>query len=119
MLDEQAAQGTLAVTTGATTAERRVFDEARTNPSEGGSSGSEQEIQAGPTRLTHHVDSSLEAQRQCPAVGHETGYDEDVTVTTHQVGSSLEAEHEARRDGDVRPKGTDGPLETMHTDEFK
>ena len=57
--------------------------------------------------LTHHADSSLEAQCQCPAVGHETGYDEDVTVITHQVGSSFEAEHEARCDGDVHPKGTD------------
>ena len=50
-------------------------------------------------------------------MGHETGYDEDVTVITHQVGSSFEAEHEARCDGDVHPKGTDGPLETTHTDE--
>ena len=67
--------------------------------------------------LTHHADSSLEAQCQCPAVGHETGYDEDVTMITHQVGSSFETEHEARCDGDVHPKGTDGPLETTHTDE--
>ena len=57
---------------------------------------------------TGHADSSLEAQCQYPAVGHETGYDEDVTVITHQVGSSFEAEHEARCDGDVPPKGTDG-----------
>ena len=49
-------------------------------------------------------------------MGHETGY-EDVTVITHQVGSPFEAEHEARCDGDVPPKGTDGPLETTHTDE--
>ena len=42
----------------------------------------------GPTVLTHHADSSLEAQCQCPAAGHETGYDEDVI---HQVGSSVEA----------------------------
>ena len=103
--------------TGATGAERRVFDEARTNPVEGGSSGSEQETQAGPRTLSHHVDSSLEAQRQCAAVGHETGYDEDVTVITHQVGSSFEVEHEAWREGDAPPKGIDGPLETMHTDE--
>ena len=75
------------------------------------------EIRVGPTVLTHHADSSLEAQCQCPPVGHETGYDEDVTVITHQVGSSFEAEHEARCDGDVHPKGTDGPLETTHTDE--
>ena len=68
-------------------------------------------------RRAHHADSSLEAQCQFPAVGHETGYDEDVTVITHQVGSSFEAEHEARCDGDVHPKGTDGPLETTHTDE--
>ena len=52
-----------------------------------------------------------------PDVGHETGYDEDVAVITHQVGSSFEAEHEARCDGDVPPKGTDGSLETTHTDE--
>ena len=94
-----------------------MFDGAGTDPPESGSSGSEREIRVGPTVLTHHADSSLEAQCQCPAVGHETGYDEDVTVITHQVGSSFEAEHEARCDGDVPPKGTDGPLETTHTDE--
>ena len=50
-------------------------------------------------------------------MGHETGYDEYVTMITYQVGSSFEAEHEARCDGDVLPKRTDGPLETTHTDE--
>ena len=50
-------------------------------------------------------------------MGHETGYDEDVTVITQQVGSSFEADHEARCDGDVHPKGTDGPLENTDTDE--
>ena len=94
-----------------------MFDGAGTDPPESRSSGSEREIRVGPTVLTHHADSSLEAQCQCPAVGHETGYDEDVTVITHQVGSSFEAEHEARCDGDVPPKGTDGPLETTHADE--
>ena len=110
-------RGTLTPTTGATAAERRVFDGAGTDPPESGSSGSEREIRAGPTVLTHHADSSLEAHCQCPVVGHETGYDEDVAVITHQVGSSFEAEHEARCDGDVPSKGTDGPLETTHTDE--
>ena len=116
-IPDEAAWGTLTPTTGATAAERRVFDGAGTDPPESGSSGSEREIRAGPTVLAHHADSSLEAQCQCPAVGHETGYDEDVTVITHQVGSSFEAEHEAWCDGDVPPKGTDGPLETTHTDE--
>ena len=116
-IPDEAVWGTLTPTTGATAAERRVFDGAGTDPPQSGSSGSEREIRAGPTVLTHHADSSLEAQCQCPAVGHETGYDEDVTVITHQVGSSFEAEHEARYDGDVHPKGTDGPLETTHTDE--
>ena len=109
---DEAAWGTLTPSTRATAAERRVFDGAGTDPPESGSSGSEREIRAGPTVLTHHADSSLEAQCQCPAVGHETGYDEDVAVITHQVGSSFEAEHEARCDVDVPPKGTDGPLET-------
>ena len=116
-IPDEAAWGTLTPTTGATAAERRVFDGAGTDPPESGSSGSEREIRAGPTVLTHHADSSLEAQCQCPAVGHETGYDEDVAVITHQAGSSFDAEHEARCDGDVPPKGTDGPLETTHTDE--
>ena len=57
-----------------------MFDGAGTDPPESGSSGSEREIRAGPTVLTHHADSSLEAQCQCPAVGHETGYDEDVKL---------------------------------------
>ena len=116
-IPDEAAWGTLTPTTGATAAERRVFDGAGTDPPESGSPGSERETRVGPTVLTHHVDSSLEAQCQCPVVGHETGYDEDVTVITHQVGRSFEAEHEARCDGDVPPKGTDGPLETTHTDE--
>ena len=73
MLDEQAAQGTFTLTTVATGAERRELDEARTYPSEGGSSGSEQETQAGPTMLTHRVGSSFEPQRQRPAVEHEHG----------------------------------------------
>ena len=92
MLDEQAARGILALTTVATGAERREFAEARTNPSEGGSSGSEQETQAGPTMLTHHVDSSLEAQRQRPAVEHEHGGDDDATVPTLQVESSFQVQ---------------------------
>ena len=108
--DEQAARGTLTPTTGATAAERRVFDRAGTDPPESGSSGSEREIRAGPTVLAHYVDSSLEAQRQCSAVGNETGYDEDVTVITHQVGSSFEAEHEAWCD---RTERTASP--TRHT----
>ena len=87
-IPDEAAWGTLTPTTGATAAERRVFDGAGTDPPESGSSGSEREIRAGPTVLTHHADSSLEAQCQCPAVGHETGY-EDVTVITHQVGSYI------------------------------
>ena len=97
-----------------------MFFGAGTDPPGSGPSGSEKEIRAGPTVLTHHADSSLEAQHQCPDVGHETGYDEDVTVITHQVGSSFEAEHEAWCDGDedAPPKGTDGPLETTHTDEW-
>ena len=115
-IPDEAARGTLALTS-ATAAERRVFDGAGTDPPESGSSGSEREIRADPRVLAHHADSSLEAQCQCPAVGHVTGYDEDVTVNTHQVGSSFEAEHEARCDGDVHPEGTDGPLETTHTDE--
>ena len=90
-IPDEAAWGTLTPTTGATAAERRVFDGAGTDPPESGSSGREREIRAGPTVLTHHADSSLEAQCQCPAVGHETGYEEDVTVITHQVGSSFEA----------------------------
>ena len=102
-IPDEAAWGTLTPTTGATAAERRVL--------------TVQEIRAGLTVLTHHADSSLEAQCQCPAVGHETGYDEDVAVITHQVGSSFDAEHEARCDGDVPPKGTDGPLDNTHTDE--
>ena len=116
-IPDEAAWGTLTPTTGATASERRGFDGAGTDPPESGSSGSEREIRAGATVLAHHADSSLEAQCQCPAVGLETGYDEDVTVITHQVGSSFEAEHEARCDGDVPPKGTDGPLETTHTNE--
>ena len=100
-IPDEAAWGTLTPTAGATAAERRAFDGAGTDPPESGSSGSEREIRAGPTVLTHHADSLLEAQCQCPAVGHETGYDEDVTVITLQVGSSFEAEHEARCDGDV------------------
>ena len=107
-IPDEAAWGTLTPTTGATAAERRVFDGTGTDPPESGSSGSEREIRADPTVLAHHADSSLEVQCQCPAVGHETGYDEDVKVITHQVGSSFEAEHEARCDGDVLPKGTDG-----------
>ena len=88
-IPDEAAWGTLTPTTGATAAERRVFDGAGTDPPESGSSGSEREIRVGPTLLTHHADSSLEAQCQCPAVGHETGYDEDVTVITHQVGELI------------------------------
>ena len=105
--DEQAAW--------ARTEERRVLDGAGTDSPESGSPGGEKETWAGPTVLTHHADSSLEAQCQCPAAGHEIGYDEDVI---HQVGSSVEAEHEAWRDGDedAPPKGTDGPLETAYTD---
>ena len=68
--DEQAACGTLTPTTDTTPAERRV---AGTDPPESGSSGNEKGIQAGPTVLTHHVDSSPEAQRQCPAVGMKLG----------------------------------------------
>ena len=79
-IPDEAAWGTLTPTTGATAAERRVFDGAGTDPPESGSSGSEREIQACPTVLTHHADRSLEAQCQCPAVGHETGYDEDVKL---------------------------------------
>ena len=101
-IPDEAAWGTLTPTTGATAAERRVFDGAGTDPPESGSSGSEKEIRAGRTVLTHHADSSLEAQCQCPAAGHETGYDEDV-----KLGAMV----------DVPPKGTDGPLETTHTDE--
>ena len=57
MLDEQAAQGTLTLTTVAAVAERRVFEEARTNPPEGCSSGSEEETRASPTVSTHRGDS--------------------------------------------------------------
>ena len=74
-----AAWGILTPTTGATAAERRVFDGAGTDPPESGSSGSERKIRVGVSTVTHHADSSPEAQCQCPAVGHETGYDEDVT----------------------------------------
>ena len=45
ILDE-AAWATLTPTTGATAAERRVFDGAGTDPPESGSSGSEREIRA-------------------------------------------------------------------------
>ena len=45
--DEQAAWGTLTPPTGATAAERRVFDGAGSDPPESGSSVSEREIRAG------------------------------------------------------------------------
>ena len=64
------------------------------------------------------VKTSLEAQRQCPVVGHEAGCDEDATVVTHHVDSSFEAqrqclvdEHEAGCDEDASPKSTCGPLD--------
>ena len=69
------------------------------------------------------VRASLEAQRQCPVVGHETGCDEDETALTHHVDSSFEAqcqclvdENEAGCDEDASPMSTYGPLKTMHTD---
>ena len=49
-------------------------------------------------------------------MGHEAGCDEDATVLTHHVDSSFEAEHEARCDEDAPPKCTYGRLETLHTD---
>ena len=69
------------------------------------------------------VRTSLEAQRQCPVVEHDTGCDEDATVLTHHVDSSFEAQYqclvdecEAGCDEDASPMSTYGPLETMHTD---
>ena len=76
-----------------------------------------QEQILGWARQCSHITRIAHWRLSASALVHETGYDEDVTVITHQVGSSFEAEHEARCDGDVPPKGTDGPLETTHTDE--
>ena len=72
---DQAAGRALTPTTDTTVAERRVSDEAGTDPPESDASGSEKEIRMGATALIHHVDSSPEAQSHCSAVEHETGYD--------------------------------------------
>ena len=115
---DQPAGGALTPTTDTTVAERRVSDEAGTDPPESDASGSEKEIRLGPTALTQDVDSSREAQSHCSAVGHETGYDEEVTAITDQVGSAFESEQEAGCGGDedAPPKGIYGLPETTHTD---
>ena len=115
---DQAAGGAITPTTDTKVAERRVSDEAGTDPPESDASGSEKEIRMGPTALIHHVDSSPEAQSHCSAVGHETGYDEEVTAITDQVGSAVESEQEAGCGGneDAPPMGIDGLPETTHTD---
>ena len=69
---------------GATVAERRVFEEARADPPEDCSSGSEEETRASPTVSTHSADSSLQAQRQCPVVEHGAWSDDDEVLELGQ-----------------------------------
>ena len=73
-------------------AERRAFEEARTNPPEGCSSGSEEETRASPTVSTHRGDSSFEAKCQCPFVEHGAGSDDDAALDLGHEASDGDSE---------------------------